>query len=72
MPGIDGPQLARKIRERVGDLPVLFMSGYTDEKLSLFEISAKGCSFLGKPFTPLELQKAVAETLSKAAAPGME
>ena len=66
MPGMDGAQLARKVRERLGKLPVLFMSGYTDEKLSAFEIRAEGCSFLGKPFTPLELQKAVAETLSNA------
>ena len=66
MPGMDGAQLARKIRERLRGLPILFMSGYTDEKLSSFEIRAEGCSFLGKPFTPLELQKAVAGTLSDA------
>jgi two-component system cell cycle sensor histidine kinase/response regulator CckA len=64
MPGLDGGKLAEQMHRRFPDLPVLFMSGYTDDRLSSFGIMReKNCGFLAKPFTPLALQKAVADAL---------
>jgi signal transduction histidine kinase/CheY-like chemotaxis protein len=64
MPGMDGGRLAEAVRHRIPGLPVLFMSGYTDDRLSSFGIMRKDdCSFLAKPFVPAALQKAVADAL---------
>lgn len=62
MPGIDGASLARRALVQRPDLPVLFMSGYADDKLSAFDLD-QGRGFLAKPFTPLELQAAVSHVL---------
>lgn len=65
MPGMDGASLARAALSRRADLPVLFMSGYTDDKLSAFDLD-RDCRFLAKPFTPLQLQAMVAHILEDA------
>lgn len=62
MPGIDGASLARQALSQRPDLPVLFMSGYADDKLSAFDLD-HGLGFLAKPFTPLELQATVSHAL---------
>lgn len=62
MPRMDGASLARAAMSRRPALPVLFMSGYTDDKLSAFDLD-RDCRFLPKPFTPLQLQAAVAHIL---------
>ncbi|RMG10206.1 MAG: response regulator [Planctomycetota bacterium] len=51
MPNTDGPTLARTLRERVPDLKVLFVSGYTREALDLEGLSEPGTLLLRKPFT---------------------
>jgi signal transduction histidine kinase len=65
MPGIDGGKLAEAVREKKSDLPVLFMSGYTDDRLSAFGISRGECDFLAKPFTPAQLHRSVSEILER-------
>lgn len=62
MPGVDGATLARRALAIRPDLPVLFMSGYLDDKLSIFDLN-QGSGFLAKPFTPVELQVSVAHIL---------
>jgi CheY-like chemotaxis protein len=51
MPAMDGPELARRLRKARPDLRVLFMSGYTDERLAGHEFS-EGMQYLKKPFSP--------------------
>jgi len=49
MPGIDGPSLVRKIRENNPDIKIIFMSGYTEDKLK--DDMDDNTYFLPKPFT---------------------
>lgn len=66
MPGMDGGRLAEAVLLRLPNLPVLFMSGYTDDRLSSSGILCKeDCGFLAKPFGPIALQKAVADVLTQ-------
>jgi CheY-like chemotaxis protein len=55
MPEMSGPELAVKLRVRHPDLPVLYMSGYTDDVLSAHELSQDATAFLRKPFGNAEL-----------------
>ena len=65
MPGMIGPVLVRNLRQNRPDLPVLFMSGHTDEILreGLIDPSTP---FLPKPFTPVQLAQKVREVLDGA------
>lgn len=63
MPGISGPELARKLGAGQPNLKVLFMSGYTDEEISRDTPLRPGHTLLPKPFTPGELLKRVGEVL---------
>ncbi|MFO7894872.1 MAG: ATP-binding protein, partial [Longimicrobiales bacterium] len=61
MPEMGGRELARHLRERWPELPILFMSGYDDE---LADQGAEDSEFLAKPFTPAVLARRVAEILT--------
>ncbi len=54
MPGITGPELAKKVRDRQPEVKVLFMSGYTDEAI-LEGVIGSAYDFLQKPFSPAQL-----------------
>jgi len=66
MPGIGGPELARRLRERWPALPILFMSGYSVEDLRLQGEASFERVMLQKPFTPEGLVRSVAAALSRA------
>jgi PAS domain S-box-containing protein len=55
MPEMSGPELAVQLRSRHPHLPVLYMSGYTDDVLSTHELSQDATAFLRKPFGNAEL-----------------
>jgi PAS domain S-box-containing protein len=55
MPEMSGPELAVKLRAKRPQLPVLYMSGYTDDVLSAHELSQEATAFLRKPFANAEL-----------------
>jgi PAS domain S-box-containing protein len=55
MPEMSGPELAMKLRARRPELPVLYMSGYTDDVLSAHELAQDATAFLRKPFGNAEL-----------------
>jgi PAS domain S-box-containing protein len=55
MPEMSGPELAVKLRARRPELPVLYMSGYTDDVLSAHELAQDATAFLRKPFGNAEL-----------------
>jgi two-component system cell cycle sensor histidine kinase/response regulator CckA len=57
MPGLSGRQLADQLKTLRPELPVVFMSGYTEAALE------PGVRFVQKPFTPAVLARVVRETL---------
>ena len=59
MPGMDGPAMARAIRETHPQLPVLFMSGYAEEQLRK-DIDVPNMHFLSKPFSVQQIGDKVA------------
>lgn len=61
MPGMDGPTLAKEIRDVVPHLKIIFVSGYTEEKLK--DTLGEGIYFLPKPFTLKQLAAKVKEVL---------
>jgi two-component system cell cycle sensor histidine kinase/response regulator CckA len=66
MPGIDGLELARRLRARWPGLPVLLLSGYAARMLD-GTLSLDGLRFLAKPFGSAEFLAAVAAALGNGA-----
>jgi len=62
MPGLDGVSLASRVQVLQPDSKVLFVSGYTDDRLARFGVDLENCNFLAKPYTPVALCEKV-ETL---------
>ena len=62
MPVLDGPSMARQVRERYPDLPILFMSGYAEEQLRR-SIDLDAVHFLPKPFSVQQLADAARNAL---------
>ena len=60
MPGMNGIELAKRLVGNRPGLPVLVMSGFTDETLA---VEGAPIPLLAKPFTPRELRQRVAEIL---------
>ncbi|HYD24172.1 MAG TPA: response regulator [Croceibacterium sp.] len=65
MPSMDGPAMAREIRQLVPKMPVLFMSGYAEEQLRR-EIDIEGMHFIAKPFSVAQIAAKVGEVLRTA------
>ena len=65
MPTMDGPTMARRVRERYPDLPILFMSGYAEEQLRR-SIDLDNVAFLPKPFSVQQLAEAARAALAAA------
>jgi PAS domain S-box-containing protein len=61
MPGSTGIELARQLRETRPDLPVLFMSGYSEDVTDVAGSMSR--RFLAKPFTPEALLHAVDQAM---------
>ena len=64
MPGMSGLDLADRLFELRPELPVLFMSGYTERSANLVADLRDGRQFIAKPFTPNALGVKVAEMLA--------
>ncbi|HZI77330.1 MAG TPA: PAS domain S-box protein [Gemmatimonadales bacterium] len=63
MPEIGGRELAARLRESRPDLPVVFISGYTDEIMTRRGLLDSGMSFLEKPVAPEVLTRKLREVL---------
>ena len=63
MPNMDGPTLAQRIRQESPDLKIIFMSGFTEDKLK--DYMGENTWFLPKPFTLKQLAEKVKEVLSE-------
>ena len=66
MPGMGGGELARTLRERRPDLPVLFISGYADPEVTSRGVDRSEDTVLNKPFTGDELLRRVRGLLDRA------
>ena len=67
MPGMSGPELIGRVRERHGDVRCLFISGYTDNVMLRHGLSQDRVHFLHKPFGFESLARKIGEVLG---APG--
>lgn len=63
MPAMDGPAMARAIRNVKPRLPILFMSGYAEEQLRN-DIDIENMHFIAKPFSVQQINAKVAEVLA--------
>jgi two-component system cell cycle sensor histidine kinase/response regulator CckA len=61
MPGIDGPTLAQRMRQNSPKLKIVFMSGYTEDRLK--DHMGENIFFLPKPFTLKQLAEKVKDVL---------
>jgi len=59
LPGMTGPELAKRLAERLPGLPVLFMSGFAPEASLEQGLPLERDNFLQKPFAPAELFEAI-------------
>jgi len=67
LPGLDGPALVRRLRERWPGLPAILASGYVDEKARL-GLAAEKIIFLAKPYRLASLLSAVSAAAGAMAA----
>jgi two-component system, cell cycle sensor histidine kinase and response regulator CckA len=66
MPGMTGLELARRLDARRKGVPIVLMSGYAEEGLSLSATADADLGFLSKPFTTEALEATVQEALDRA------
>ncbi len=64
MPGLDGPTLLKKARPHLGDIPVMFISGYAEAEFSDLLEGETGVTFLPKPIDIKVLAERVKQQLS--------
>jgi CheY-like chemotaxis protein len=55
MPGMSGPELARRLVQVRTDMKVLYTSGYPGDAISDHGVLIEGAEFIPKPFTPAAL-----------------
>lgn len=63
MPDMDGPTLAKHMREQMPDLKIIFISGYTEDRLK--DHMGPGIYFLPKPFSLKQLAAKIKEALTE-------
>jgi PAS domain S-box-containing protein len=63
MPGVSGPTLVTWMEFCRPDIRVLYISGYTNEKMQRHGMLEQGMSFLRKPFAPEDIARAVRSVL---------
>jgi hypothetical protein len=59
MPGMTGPELAKRLRGIRPGIKILYMSGYNDSRLASHQVEQGDFGVLVKPFTPNELLTSV-------------
>ncbi len=64
MPAPDGAETVRRLRAERPDLPLVMMSGYTEDDVTP-RLAGQGARFLQKPFTPDALRDAIRDVLRR-------
>jgi CheY-like chemotaxis protein len=65
MPGMDGADLGKAIREAYPTIPLIYISGFTeDHQVRHLDDPEQGFTFVGKPFQPKILLETVARMLN--------
>ncbi len=65
MPGLSGKELYERLAERRPALPVVYISGYTDNAVVHRGVLDAGTVFLQKPFKPQDLLRKIRQALQK-------
>jgi two-component system cell cycle sensor histidine kinase/response regulator CckA len=65
MPEMDGPTLLTKVRERMPELKVIFVSGYAEENVRQDIADNQSVEFLPKPYSLDQINSKVKEVLGK-------
>jgi PAS domain S-box-containing protein len=65
MPGMSGRELAELLGQIRPEIPVLFMSGYTDDAIVRHGLLRPSIAYLQKPFSPDALARKVREVLDR-------
>lgn len=65
LPKIDGLALQKKLRNREGSLPVIFITGHGDVPMSVKAMKTGAVDFLLKPFKAKDLRFAIVQALEK-------
>ena len=63
MPEMSGRDLVRRLGELRPDVPVLYMTGYSEEAIARHGVLDPGTALIQKPFTPAALARKVREVL---------
>ncbi|HEY5061331.1 MAG TPA: response regulator, partial [Gemmatimonadaceae bacterium] len=69
MPGMSGVELATVLEAEHPGLPVLIMSGYTEDAVARAGQLTPNTRFVEKPFTVHELSRALADALADSSGP---
>ncbi|HXN50113.1 MAG TPA: PAS domain S-box protein, partial [Bryobacteraceae bacterium] len=64
LPGMNGRELAERLKELRPSIKVLFVSGYTADVIAQRGVLERGVAFLHKPFTPGQLTAKVRDVLA--------
>jgi len=64
MPGLKGPDLVRKVREDLTELPVILMTGHGDHVVATTQMELRA-SYIAKPLEIDELVSAIHRELDK-------
>jgi len=65
MPGLNGRELALRVRQRRPDIRVLYMSGYTEDAIANRGVLEAGALLISKPFTQEALTGKLREALGQ-------
>ncbi len=63
MPGMSGPELVEKLNPILPDVPVIFMSGYTDDQLQHHGVLDERITLIEKPFAAKSLATVIRSVL---------
>jgi CheY-like chemotaxis protein len=65
MPKISGRQVAEMVRQRLPEVKVVFISGYTDNAIAHHGVLDEGINFVSKPFSAESLARKVRQVLDR-------
>jgi len=63
LPDLDGPELAVQIRKKEPGIKLLFISGYSNERVASHDILKPGVNFFSKPISLIKLSKIIRKVL---------